>query len=205
MTSRVIKVVTARAGRDRLHGHLTNILLTVQCLVEAAQGRGRPSKPDALALPSPTLDLQAVIPLNDMMALALQGDAPDALTIEFTAGLPRGYVAPERQARVLNGLMTSLISAQFVLFMAEGRDAIAARWGEDHSKWPSTLSFARIIRNAAAHGGALYFTNPSAAPVTWRTVTYGPSMNGRRILGTELWVPDLLMLMAEVQDELDAP
>lgn len=137
------------------------------------------------------------------MAGALVGDAPQEITVEFARGFPRRTPTQERKARVLNGLMTNLLSAQFVLFMAEHWNWLRANHGHDYTKWPVPLNFARVIRNAASHGGRLEFQNHQAAPVSWRGITYDPGMNGKKVIGPELWVPDLLLLMTEVGDVLD--
>ena len=203
MTYSILRSVTDRIGHDRLHHHLASILLTLECLVETGEKQGRPPKPDRLALPSQIMDMQVLIPLDGFMGPALLGNAPQEIQIDFATGGPRNVPAPESKARILNGLMTNLLCAQFVLFISEHWEWIRTKYGHDYTRWPATLDFARVVRNAASHGGCLEFQNPRAKPVTWRGTTYDPIMNGKKVIGPDLWVPDLLILMVDVSDILD--
>ena len=70
------------------------------------------------------------------------------------------------------------------------------------SQWPGVIGFARVVRNAVAHGGSIKI-NPNATPVTWHHLSYGPAENGKQIIGTDLIFGDLMILMFELSDELD--
>jgi hypothetical protein len=67
--------------------------------------------------------------------------------------------------------------------------------------WHPTLNFARVIRNAAAHG-SIKFLNPNAAPVSWRDLTYSPADNGKQVIGAEIQLGEVLALMFETDDVL---
>jgi hypothetical protein len=73
----------------------------------------------------------------------------------------------------------------------------------DGVNWHPTLNFARVVRNSAAHGG-INFRNPGAPSVSWKQFTYGPSDNGRQVIGPDLSLGEMLALMFECSDELDA-
>ena len=68
------------------------------------------------------------------------------------------------------------------------------------NKWPMVLDFARVVRNAAAHGGRLKIENANARPVTWGPLTYSPADNGKTVIGTDLFFGDLVALMIQADD-----
>jgi hypothetical protein len=76
----------------------------------------------------------------------------------------------------------------------------------DTTKWSHTLDFARIVRNAASHGGKLEWRQTKSGKpyrkLGWYGLNYGPSDDGRHILGTDLYFPDLFVLLLEMDEEL---
>lgn len=76
-------------------------------------------------------------------------------------------------------------------------------FGETAVKWPPIWQFARIVRNAMAHGSRINITNPNAAPVVWKGLSYGPAQNGREIFGVDIEVGDILMMMFLMSSALD--
>ncbi len=72
------------------------------------------------------------------------------------------------------------------------------KFGSDPQRWPSVWNFARVIRNAFAHGGKIYFQKPISPIVSWKTQTYSPSDNGRQIMGKDISHGDIILLMAEM-------
>lgn len=79
---------------------------------------------------------------------------------------------------------------------------IKSHCGDDPCGWPSVWNFARVVRNAMAHGGRIHFTSPNAKTVAWRGLSYGPSENDRHILHVDLWPGDLFDLLIEMDAEL---
>ena len=70
--------------------------------------------------------------------------------------------------------------------------------------FPAVWQFARVIRNGLSHGGSrIPISDPAFAPVTWHALTYGPSDDGRRFLGSDLSIADLVLLMLEMAEALD--
>jgi hypothetical protein len=67
-----------------------------------------------------------------------------------------------------------------------------------------TLDFGRVIRNAVAHHGKILFKNQKAESVSWRDLTYGPGDNGRRVIGTDLHMGEIIALMFDCDDVLTA-
>ncbi|WP_131798474.1 hypothetical protein [Acidovorax sp. GW101-3H11] len=77
-------------------------------------------------------------------------------------------------------------------------------FGEAAAKWPPIWQFARVVRNAMAHGSRINFKNPNAVPVSWKGLSYGPAQNGRNIFGTDIEVGDILVLMFLMSATFDA-
>jgi Cu/Ag efflux protein CusF len=66
------------------------------------------------------------------------------------------------------------------------------------SQWPAVWNFARVVRNAMAHGGKISILNKDAKPVTWKGLTYSYADNGRDILRNDLWPGDFFDLIQEM-------
>ena len=69
------------------------------------------------------------------------------------------------------------IGSSFIRYFEAFKPTIKAAAGDDPRDWPEPWNFARILRNAFAHGG-IHFDNPSAASVRWRSIEFGPEHNG---------------------------
>jgi len=101
-------------------------------------------------------------------------------------------------------LHSLMLQATFLHYYETVSPKIEARYNTDVSNWPSVLNFARVIRNAFAHGGQIYFRNPNAQPASWRTLTYKPSDNGRQILYLDITAVEAILLMEDMNDILRA-
>jgi hypothetical protein len=97
-------------------------------------------------------------------------------------------------ARIHSGLL----EAAFVRYFESQRDAVAAKFGTDSRKWPAEWNFARVVRNACAHGGVLSFDNPKADPVAWRNLRYSPADNGRKIVFVDLSPVEFILLFEDL-------
>jgi hypothetical protein len=64
------------------------------------------------------------------------------------------------------------------------------------------LNFARVVRNAIAHG-KIEIRNSNAPPVTWRGLTYSYADNGKQIFGTDLKLGEIVALIFDASDALD--
>lgn len=91
----------------------------------------------------------------------------------------------------------------FTEFYENHLGEIRSCYGDAAAKWPTIWQFARIVRNAMAHGSHIDITNPNAAPVSWKGLSYGPAQNGRKIFGADIEVGDILMLMFLMSSALD--
>ncbi len=88
------------------------------------------------------------------------------------------------------------------MFFERYNDWLNVNKGEAKN-WPPTLNFARVVRNGVAHG-KINIRNPEASPVTWRGLTYSYADNGKQIIGTDLKLGEMIVLMFDANDALDA-
>ena len=99
-------------------------------------------------------------------------------------------------------LQVSMISDSFVRYFEGNKHLARSRFGGDTQSWPSVWNFGRVIRNALSHNGAIRFDNLKALPVSWRSLSYDPSHNGRQILFKDITAVELIILMEEMDSLL---
>ncbi len=98
-----------------------------------------------------------------------------------------------------------LISPIFVDFYENHLPWIKDNFGGPGGEaWPPVFDFVRVIRNACSHGGRLAFASPTGRAVNWRGITYAPSNQGMLVVCGHLSLADMLFLMLDFSDELDA-
>lgn len=95
-------------------------------------------------------------------------------------------------------LHVTMIQSAFVQHFESVRDQIEARHGGDPYRWPQPLNFARVLRNAFAHGGQIDIRSATAPPVVWRGLWYTVADNGRSVLYQDMAPADVIVLMREV-------
>jgi hypothetical protein len=140
--------------------------------------------------------------LNVVETIAHDGET-FGIDIAVTERLqPAGTMRHQTQG--FQPVLAHIISPLFTDYFENHREWLEERLGSDPYKWPTIWNFARVVRNSASHGGAIRWRNPSALPVQWHHISYGPADDGRRIFGQDLHVADLLLLMLEMDAELDA-
>ena len=61
----------------------------------------------------------------------------------------------------------------------------------------------RVVRNAIAHG-AIKINDPKSSPISWRGMSYSHADNGKQIVGVDLKLGEVLALMFDANDALDA-
>ena len=98
----------------------------------------------------------------------------------------------------LRGVVGSMLQAAFVRYFETLRPEIHARFGPDYRTWHATLNFARIVRNACAHGGTLNFNKPTSLGGSWRGITFNAPDHGHQILFNEVGPVELIVLMGEM-------
>lgn len=93
------------------------------------------------------------------------------------------------------------IGSAFVNFYETIKPSIEAKFTQNTNSWPSELNFARVIRNAYSHGGNIHFANNLAPTVSWKSLTYSPSDNGKSI-HTDIYLVEVIELMKEIQKNI---
>lgn len=91
-----------------------------------------------------------------------------------------------------------ILEGSFVRYFESNRSAVEAKYGSDPYGWPPEWNFARVVRNAFAHGGKIKFDNVRAGPVAWRHLTYSPADNGKTITFTDMSPVELILLLEDI-------
>jgi len=94
--------------------------------------------------------------------------------------------------------LLELAQWMFVDYFERRRVDIETQYGQETTSWPQEWNFGRVIRNSFVHKTGVYFENPSALPVQWRSLIYSPSDNGRKIMNGDLWPADLIYLTMDM-------
>ena len=152
------------------------------------------------------LDIDLQFNPYDVLHPIAEGEWPTTLDVEDTPREVRD--SPPATMEKLKGTKryySKLISGAFVTYFESHRDAVEGKYGKQTTGWPDVWNFGRIIRNAFSHSGKVHFENPKAAPVSWKTLAYGPSDNGRAILYVDVTVVDIILLMEEMDALLAFP
>ena len=148
------------------------------------------------------------LPLNRVVEYTCRDAVP--YSIEFTvellhrdmrSALQKDGRSPDNQASRLNDLCAAIV---FVNFFERYRKLIEATWGDQSEKWPRVFNFARVIRNAAAHSGRIYFDRAITYNVRWRGLVYAYAHNHHQVIGRDLYAADLIYLMIDMARQLDA-
>jgi hypothetical protein len=93
-------------------------------------------------------------------------------------------------------LISQIIGASFIRYYESLKGQIQAQDGNTNN-WPTAWNFARVIRNAFAHGGMINITNPKSRGVSWG-LSYSPISNGRQVLFQDLALGDIIFLMEDM-------
>lgn len=149
-------------------------------------------------------DWGVAIPLRGPLEIAFKGGRPGLIDI--------GLIEPEEAQKPLVGakaetggfgsVMTHLVQPIFLAFFERYNTWLTASLG-DAINWHPTLNFARVIRNAVAHG-KINIRDPRAAPASWKNVTLTYADSGKPIIGIGLPMgpTDVIGLMIETDQEL---
>lgn len=137
-------------------------------------------------------------PQETLMAIAAN-TWPSQIVLYENLVHPRAPVLSLSSTGAKNLHSLSLQSC-FLRYFETNRPTIEARFGKDPSAWPPAWNFARVVRNAFAHGGLLTFQNASAQAVSWQGLTYGPSRQGRQLIFQDMSFVEVVALL----EELDA-
>lgn len=138
---------------------------------------------------------------HQMMQTLSSNGWPADLMIE---DMPLSHPCPSHPFELtgLKGLHGSMIESAFVHYFETARPLAENIYGNDPYGWPAVWNFARVIRNAFAHGGEITFKNAVAQAVSWKTLTYAPSDNGRQILYQDVTPVEIILLMHEMDSQI---
>lgn len=144
-----------------------------------------------------------VLPTGKALRVAVAGNKPDSIEIVLSC-IEQARKPFEIPSVSTNGLQTVIMAVGqpiFLMFFERYNVWLNDNLG-DAVNWPMTLNFARVVRNAIAHG-KINIRAKSAPAVTWKGLSYSHADSGRTIIGTDLNLGDLVGLMIECDEELD--
>lgn len=190
---------------DRLFSPINDLLIILSAISHATSvmvgGSIHKEQNPSMRVGARQFEYSFVIPLRGPLEHAIVGKIPESIEIGTTTE-SAPLIDAKLSTRGLDGVMTHVISPIFITFFERYNDWLNDNYGEA-TNWHPTLNFCRVIRNAAAHG-SIHFRNPRAPSVSWRGLTYGPEQNGRQIIGTDIRFGDIIGLMFEANNELNA-
>jgi hypothetical protein len=203
MTHLIGKILTEK-GKHRLHDRLNNLLIVISS-VGIASTYVVEGKVDLTTISFVTLECHQYpteirIPFVGPLEIALKNLEPDGIEIDFVAKTtPTKTFAVKSSGfkKVIGSVIGSLLSD----FYEANKDWLKGNVSTDPYNWPPVWNFARIVRNAVAHDGAIYFKSPTAAPVKWYNLQYSPADNTKSVL--YMSAGDLIALMFEMSNELE--
>ncbi len=201
--------VTFSKGQDRLFGHIDQYVLLSVALAFAAFAFARPRHPGngdiEISVDSEAFPLCLDIPADGVMAAAFREEGAEARTLHILDRRRSGDMSQETAfTRGFNNVLWLPISPIFVDFYERYRPWVESAYGKQ-SNWPDVFYFARLVRNAISHGGALHFTHDPKRTALWHHLSYDFGHHGTQIIGPRgAFSPaDLVFLMMDASDELD--
>ncbi len=111
---------------------------------------------------------------------------------------------PPQHPILLTGIQKvhgSMIQSAYVHYFESYRFEIEQKFGSNPMNWPLVWNFGRIIRNAFAHGGKINILNPNSPKVTWKSLEYDSSYNGRNIMYNDITPVETIFLMDEMDTQ----
>jgi hypothetical protein len=147
-------------------------------------------------------DFGIVVPTGKALRIAIAGGRPNAIEVVLCPleEALRPFTIPSVTTGGLQNVLFAVCQPIFLMFFERYNVWLTDNLG-DAVNWPMTLNFARVVRNAIAHG-AISIRSRAAPPVSWKALSYSYADSGRRIIGTDLNVADLIGLMLEADEEL---
>lgn len=159
-------------------------------------------KGDYISIECKQFPLEVHLPLSGPVQAALNEKRPDKIQVNFE----RTTIAQKSYHLNTSGfseILRHTISPIFVDFYENAKHSVERQYGNGYEHWPPIWNFARVVRNACAHGGHLHMVGQNPRPVSWHHLNYNQALNGRQIVGYDLSVGDMLVLLFELGDELD--
>jgi hypothetical protein len=134
-----------------------------------------------------------------ILRFVIKDDIPPQLKFTVETANPHaitsaGHITLHKYSPVIEALFLSMISSYF----QRHRDTIERKYGQQTQNWPAEWNFGRVVRNALAHGGDVYFNNSATAPVSWRGLTLSPADNAQKLLFGFLGPADIFALIIDM-------
>jgi hypothetical protein len=209
MSGEPIGVLVTERGKHRLHDRLWTLLVCTVSVATAMEFHERNP------LPYPAGSFAAVdtmrsgfnlrLPLHGVVEASIRGQEPNRIEIEM-AHDPKVPEPPAPRYSGFRNVLAAIISHSFVDFFRAHEAWLQDRYGTDHARWPKLpiTQFCRVVSNSVAHGNKLRLKSPGSMRVEWRGVAYDFSRNGDQVLFGDLSAGDIIVLMFDVSEELDA-
>ena len=207
MTLRVVEEHIVLRG-DRLYGALNDFLVISAAMTYATatvQGDLRP------IVPGETAGLQAIhgpfwvrVPVYGPIQAAVTDRKPDFIHYFYAEDDSLPWEPAITNYSGLATIMASFAAATFTNFYEAHAELISETVGNDKSQWPELLRFATIVRNSLSHGWQINIRNSRSLPASWRGLTLGPDDNGTKTVNSIIGVGDILVLLKDTCDALDA-
>ena len=196
------------AKGDRLYPHIYNILIVQSAIAHASKAlierpEGWNSEGNAYWL-SKVYPKDLIVNVDAPFRHAMHDIEPDHIGIILVEKGTIKKVDPDGPivaTKAFSGVFQHITEPVFLAFFERYNVWLKKNLG-DAEKWPPTLNFARVIRNAVAHG-AIDIRSAKTAAATWNGLSYSHADNGRTIIGSDLGSSDLAGLMFDVDDELN--
>jgi hypothetical protein len=187
---------------DRFHEHIFDVLVFCSMLAKAADSTSHSVvPPGSLAkVECEHLPYEILFDAHAPADAAMVNQTPTHLSLPVRLKMKEHH--PFRTEGTAS--ITVRIFAAIFALACEGPLGWQKGISTDLSKWPPVLAFCRVVRNAIAHNGRVRIDNAKAPPVTWRGLTYSYSDNGLAILGPGVGTGDLLILLFDLDEELNA-
>lgn len=201
------KIVLSR-GKHCLLDPLNHFLVLTASISIAAthflKGQVIIDEGDYIAIECNQFPLEVHLPLNGPIQAALNEKRPDEIHVNFVL-TPVETKAYRLNTSGFSETLRQTITPIFVHFFENAKHSLKCQFGKNPEQWPPIWDFARVVRNACAHGGHLHMAGIKPHPVSWHHLKYHQTLNGRQIVGADLSVGDMLVLLFELGDELDRP
>ena len=106
------------------------------------------------------------------------------------------------ETKTINGnriyhLVTNIAVVEFILYYEGYISRVAEFAKHDVKNYPPPWDFARVLRNSISHG-RVNIRDENFKPVSWYALSYGPAENGRKIAHEDMVLPDIWLLMMEM-------
>ena len=98
---------------------------------------------------------------------------------------------------------TTTICSIFSIYIDQAVKWMKSEHGHDYPKWPNTINFCRVVRNACVHNGKVNIRSATSPKVSWRNLTIDHNDYGLKITD-KIRLFDFFGLLLDLENELDS-